>query len=179
MRSFLPWDGLSGLKSSCLPLLLVCGSFYPQFCLPEVKRSTRLRSGDLAIEEYSISLPLETLVFSVFFGSLTIGPVRHCPNSFTAFSWIWAGRIDLYITEFILLLLSAVTSSINTTNPVPLTAVHVHVHNTASTMSNRWCGGFGSWAVHFLHHPCINIFRSYSPISCCLVFVTLSHCKTC
>ena len=48
------------------------------------------------------------------------------PISFAAFAWIWADSKDLYTSEFILLLLSAVTASITTRDPVPLASIHVH-----------------------------------------------------
>ncbi len=51
--------------------------------------------------------------------------LRH-PINFAAFDWIWADSISLYTSEFIRLLLSSVTSSLNTSNPVPLEAIHAH-----------------------------------------------------
>ncbi len=47
-------------------------------------------------------------------------------NQLCAFDWIWAESIYLYTSEWIRLLLSSVTSSLNTSNPVPLEAMHDH-----------------------------------------------------
>lgn len=53
----------------------------------------------------------------------------HCEDwssCFAAFVWIWAQRIALCTSEFILLLLFAVTLSINTSDLVPLAAIYGH-----------------------------------------------------
>lgn len=54
------------------------------------------------------------------------------------------GYLKICVTSaFIPLPLSALESSINVSVPVPLAAIQVW----AITMSDRWGGGFGSWAV--------------------------------
>lgn len=71
------------------------------------------------------------------FGSLSIC----CPTCFAALRWSWADSTALYTSEFMLLLLSAVASSLNTSDPVPLATIHAHViHSASSTMFGRWCG---------------------------------------
>ncbi len=61
------------------------------------------------------------------FGSSSICTtfMKHRAIYFAAFGWIWADSISIY-TEFFQLLLFSVTSSINTSNPVPLEAMHTH-----------------------------------------------------
>ncbi len=53
---------------------------------------------------------------------------------------MWAESIALKTSEFILLLLSAVTSPINTSEAVPLQWYICPCHNTAATMFDTWCG---------------------------------------
>lgn len=71
----------------------------------------------------SFSLPWK-LLGSLCFGSLSICAVKLCLISFAAFSRIRAERIASY--ELILLFLSAVTASINTSDTVPLAAIHAY-----------------------------------------------------
>ncbi len=66
------------------------------------------------------------VAFAVCFGSSSICTMKCRPINFAAFGWIWANSISLYTSESIRLLLSSVTSSINTSNPVPLEALHAH-----------------------------------------------------
>ncbi len=83
---------------------------------------------DLAIAEYFTFLPSKTPgLLLLCFGSSSICTtfMKHRPIYFAAFGWIWADSISLY-TEFFQLLLFSVTSSINTSNPVPLEAMHTH-----------------------------------------------------
>ncbi len=51
---------------------------------------------------------------------------------------LWAESISLYTSELIRLLLSSVTSSLNTSNPVPLEVMHAHaitlLHNVSQMM---------------------------------------------
>ncbi len=60
--------------------------------------------------------------------------------------------ISLYTSEFIRLLLSSVTSPLNTSNPVSLEAMHAHASHCS--MFHRYVVCFGSWAVpsHFHSH---------------------------
>ncbi len=64
--------------------------------------------------------------FSVCFGSSSICTMKHRPINFAPFDRIWAESISLYTSEFFQLLLSSVTSSLNTSNPVPVEAMHAH-----------------------------------------------------
>ncbi len=57
--------------------------------------------------------------------------------NFAPFDWIWADSISLYTSEFFRLLLSSVTSSLNTSDSVPLEAMLMPSH--CSTMFHRWC----------------------------------------
>ncbi len=66
------------------------------------------------------------VAFAVCFGSSSICTIKRRPINFAAVGWIWADSISLYTSEFIRLLLSSVTSSLNTSNPVPLEAMHAH-----------------------------------------------------
>ncbi len=63
---------------------------------------------------------------AVCFGSSLICTMKRRPINFAAFGWMWAESISLYTWEFFQLLLSSVTSSLNTSNPVPLEAMHAH-----------------------------------------------------
>ncbi len=66
------------------------------------------------------------VAFAECFGSLSIRTMKRRPINFAAFGLNLAEGISLYTSEFIQLLLSSVTSSINTSNPVPLEAMHAH-----------------------------------------------------
>ncbi len=56
-----------------------------------------------------LSLQNSLVAFAVCFGSLSICTVKRRPMSSEAFGWIWADNIARNTSEFILLLLSAVT----------------------------------------------------------------------
>ncbi len=73
---------------------------------------------------------------------LIVHSYYEAPCNQLAFGWIWADSISLYTSEFIRLLLSSVTSSLNTSNPVPLEAMH-----TAPPCFTNYVVCFGSWAV--------------------------------
>ncbi len=78
-------------------------------------------------------------LFGCFCSMLWVIVHLHCeaPSmSSEAFGWIWADNIARNTSEFILLLLSVVTSSINTREPVPLAAIHAH----ATTTMLHWWG---------------------------------------
>ena len=92
------------------------------------------------------------VTFAVCFGSLSICTVKCRPMSSEAFGWIWAYNIARNTSEFILLLLSAVTSSINTREPVPLAAIHAHAMTLPPLCFTDEVVCFGSWAVPFLLH---------------------------
>ncbi len=82
------------------------------------------------------------VAFAVCFGSSSICTMKHHPINFAPFYWIWAESISLYTSEFIRLLLSSVTSSLNTRNPVPLEAMHAHaitlLHHVSQMMLYAW-----------------------------------------
>lgn len=70
-----------------------------------------------------------------FLGSLFTCTVRHHPISCVAFGWTWTENIPLNTSKYLLLLLPAVTSSVNTSEPIPLATHPYPWHNTAT----RWC----------------------------------------
>ncbi len=82
------------------------------------------------------------VVFAVCFASLYTRTMKRHAINFDAIDWIWADSISLYTSEFIRLLLSSVTSSLNTSNPVPLEAMH-----TTPPCFTNYVVCFGSWAV--------------------------------
>ncbi len=70
-------------------------------------------------------------------------------NQLCAFDWIWAESIYLYTSEFIRLLLSSVTPSLNTS----ATGSHAwSCHHTAPPCFTDDVVCFGSWAVPSLLH---------------------------
>ena len=126
---FIPGDALPGLYCNCLQFLLVLGAFSLQFCLQQVKcmlNWIQVRWLTWPLHNIPLLCLKNSLVaFAVCFGSLSICTVKRCPMSSEAFGWIWADNIAWNTSKFILLLLSSVTSSINTREPVPLAAIHV------------------------------------------------------
>ncbi len=52
--------------------------------------------------------------------------MKHFPTNMVAFSWILLGKMVLYPSKFILLLLSYIKSSVKLREPVPETAMHAH-----------------------------------------------------
>ncbi len=103
------------------------------------------------------------VAFAVCLGHRPVVLKRH-PINFAAFGWIWADSISLYTSEFIQLLLSSVTSSINTSNPVPLEAMHSH-------------------AITLLHHVsqmmlyALELFKAFSILFSSQVDLNFSHPK--
>lgn len=87
---------------------------------------------DLIIED--ISLPWESLAM-LLQCALSIFTMKHCLISFAAFDWIWAESTALNTSQFILLLVSAVTPSINTRDLIPLAGNAVA---SPVTMVDRW-----------------------------------------
>ena len=121
MLGFIPGDAPPGLYCNCLQFLLVFSKW--NAC------SIGFRSGDWlghCITFHFFALKNSLVAFAVCFGSLSICTVKRRPISSEAFGWIWADNIARSTSEFILLLLSAITSSINTREPVPLAAIHAH-----------------------------------------------------
>ena len=150
---FIPGDALPGLYCNCLQFLLVLGAFSLQFCLQQVKcMLNRIQVRWLTWPFYNIPLCLKK-PFGCFRSMLrVICTVKRRPMSSEAFGWIWADNIARNTSEFILLLLSAVTSSINTREPVPLAAIHAHAMILPPPCFTDEVVCFGSWAVPFLLH---------------------------
>ncbi len=125
-----------------LQFLLVLGAFSLQFCLQQVKcMLNRIQVRWLTWPLHNSPLLSLQKLFVCFCSMLwVIGPsalwsaVQWVSE---AFGWIWADNIARNTSEFILLLLSVVTSSINTREPVPLAAIHAH----ATTTMLHWWGG--------------------------------------
>ncbi len=120
---FIPGDALPGLYCNRLQFLLVLGAFSLQFCLQQVKCMLN------RIQVRWLTWPLHNSPLSF----------QNFQWVLKAFGWIWADNIARNTSEFILLLLSAVTSSINTREPVPLAAIHAHAM-TLHTMLHWWGG---------------------------------------
>ncbi len=117
--------------------------------------SIGFRSGDWlghCITVHFFPFKNSLVAFAVCFGSLSICTVKRRPMSSEAFGWIWADNIARNTSEFILLLLSAVTSSINTREPVPLAAIHAHAMTLPPPCFTDEVVCLGSWAVTFLLH---------------------------
>ncbi len=117
--------------------------------------SIGFRSGDWlghCITVHFFPFKNSLVAFAVCFGSLSICTVKRRPMSSEAFGWIWADNIARNTSEFILLLLSAVTSSINTREPVPLAAIHAHAMTLPPPCFTDEVVCLGSWAVPFLLH---------------------------
>ncbi len=116
--------------------------------------SIGFRSGDWlghCITVHFFPFKNSLVAFAVCFGSLSICTVKRRPMSSEAFGWIWADNIARNTSEFILLLLSAVTSSIN--KRTSSTGSHTCPrHDTTTTMLHWWGSMLGSWAVPFLLH---------------------------
>ncbi len=117
--------------------------------------SIGFRSGDWlghCITVHFFPFKNSLVAFAVCFGSLSICTVKRRPMSSEAFGWIWADNIARNTSEFILLLLSAVTSSINTREPVPLAGIHAHAMTLPPPCFTDEVVCLGSWAIPFLLH---------------------------
>ncbi len=117
--------------------------------------SIGFRSGDWlghCITVHFFPFKNSLVAFAVCFGSLSICTVKRRPMSSEAFGWIWADNIARNTSEFILLHLSAVTSSINTREPIPLAAIHAHAMTLPPPCFTDEVVCLGSWAVPFLLH---------------------------
>ncbi len=118
-------------------------AFSLQFCLSKWNVcSIGFRSGDWlghCITVHFFPFKNSLVAFAVCFGSLSICTVKRRPMSSEAFGWIWADNIARNTSEFILLFLSAVTSSIIQENQFhwqPYMPTPWHYHHHASLM--RW-----------------------------------------
>ncbi len=109
--------------------------------------SIGLRSGDwLSLQ----NIPLFYLLLSFI--------------KFAVFDLIWAESISLNTSELIQLLLSSVTSSINTSSTVPLEAMHAHaitlLHNVSQMMLyalDHELSGFSRCFWQSLIWPCLHL----------------------
>ncbi len=126
---------------------------------------------DLAMHNSPLlSLQNSLVAFAVCFGSLSICTVKRRPMSSEAFGWIWADNIARNTSEFILLLLSAVTSSINTREPVPLAAIHAHAMTLPPPCYTDEVVYLGSWAV-----PSFSILFLFPSLWYKLILVSSVH----
>lgn len=115
-----------------LQLLLVCESFF----LKHAQLSWD-QLYDLTTKEYYLfALGSSWIAVTVCLSY----PSAMCHSVYcSGFGWIWADSLALHMSEFILLLISAVTLSMNIREPNPLAAIHAHT-TTLPLMSERWCG---------------------------------------
>ncbi len=98
------------------------------------------------VEIRRLTLPLQNVplfylqnllgCFAVCFVSSSICIMKRSPINFAPFDWIWAESISDRIIELIRLLLSSVTSSINTSNPEPLEAMQLMI-TLLHTLKNK------------------------------------------
>ncbi len=117
--------------------------------------SIGLRSGRMTWPLKNISFHQWPSHGHVFWSMFRVIIHLHCETvsyQFCTFGWLWVESIALKTSEFILLLLSAVTSLINTCEPVPLGAIHVHAITLPPPCLTLDVVCFGSWAVLFFHH---------------------------
>ncbi len=124
--------------------------------------SIRLKSGDWLghCKILFFTFKNSWVAFAVCFGSLSICTMKHRPINFAPFGWIWADSISLYTSEFFRLLLSSFTSSINTSNPVPLEAMHAHaitlLHHVSQMMNvNSWMYQYICMYVEIVYINCV------------------------
>lgn len=93
---------------------------------------------DLVSEKHPVSLTwIPWAAFAVCLRSLSIGTGKRCPIGFAAFNWMCSWSTDVY--TFIPLLLSAVTSSVNSSEPIPFGSHTSTCHNAASHVFDWWC----------------------------------------
>ncbi len=101
--------------------------------------SIGLRSGDRLCHcriLHVFTLKTPGLLLLYIYWPSSICTMKHRPINFAPFDWIWVESISLHTSEFIWLLLSSVMSSINTSNPVQLEAMHAHASHCS--MFHRW-----------------------------------------
>ncbi len=114
--------------------------------------SIGFRSGDWlghCITVHFFPFKNSLVAFAVCFGSSSICTVKRRPMSSEAFGWIWADNIARNTSEFILLLLSVVTSSINTREQFHW---QPHMPTLPPPCFTDEVVCLGSWAVPFLLH---------------------------
>ncbi len=153
---FIPGDALPGLYCNRLQFLLVLGHFPFSFVFSKWNAcSIGFRSGDWlghCITVHFFPFKNSLVAFAVCFGSLSICTVKRRPMSSEAFGWIWADNIARNTSEFILLLLSAVTSSINTRETSSTGSHTCPRHDTTTTMLHWWGGMLRIMSSSFLLH---------------------------
>jgi len=148
-------------------LLFICGPFCLKFSLQQVKCMLNwVKIGWLTWPFKNIPL----LRFNKLLGCFgcMFWVIVHLyyetlyyenPINLTAFSWIWADSMSLNTSEFIRLLLSCVTSLINTSVPVPLAAMHAQAsHFLCCVLQMSWYALdhelFHTFSILFsCHHP--------------------------
>ncbi len=107
-----------------IPIVACFGEF-----LPWLSSSAGFKSGDWLGQ--SKTFHLFALINSLTelagcSGSLFWCNMKHFPNNMMAFSWILVGKMVLYSSKLILLLLSYIKSSVKLRRPVPEAAMHAH-----------------------------------------------------
>lgn len=125
MNAWYPWTSPNAVcpaRPSVQPPF--CCILFVGLCLQFLKScSVGFRSGGhWTISHFSASRN-SWVPFADCFGSFSICTLKCWPIIFAGFAWIWAA---LNTSQFKLLLLSAVTSSVSTSGPVPLAAIHAH-----------------------------------------------------
>lgn len=92
--------------------------------------------------------------FAVCFRSLSISDVKALSYQFSEFSWLWPGSIDINTSEFILTPQSAVPSSINTSEPVHMSAILAHKNTNVRHV--MW---YASTVCYFFFFPIVFSFH--------------------
>lgn len=139
-----------------------CGSFYLQFC------KTMLCWGEIRW----LTWPLRNMAFLCLLKLLVWYCSMHCFTIHLHCQPL-SNQFCSILLNVLLLLLSAVTSSVSTTDPVALTAIHTHaiILPPSWFTDNVIC--FGSWALSLLLHTFFphNCFfqKCVGPFKCFLV----------
>ena len=138
-----PDAGFPPFYCSARPLLQWFSVAVGPFCLDQVT--------DLSIFHFFASIN-SWVALAVCFGSLSIPVMKLHPISLAGFGWIWADSMSLNTSQFIRLLLSCVTSSINTSDAEPLAAMHAPAITLPPLCFTDDVVCFRLWAVPRLHH---------------------------
>ncbi len=140
--------------------------------------SNGLRSGEWLGHFFTFKNSWVT--FAVCFGSASVCTMKHRPIDFAAFDWIWSDSISLYTSELFWLLLSSVTSSINTIYPVPLEVMHAHAITLLHYVSQMMLYDFDHelfkvFSVLFpsRHSGTVSFFSEYTKLLICPLLIYL------
>ena len=174
MLSLLAWDASPGLYSSHFHMLLVYGSFGPNCCLQWVKIMLML------VEVRWLTWPLKNITFLClekhlhWFCSLIWVIIHLYCEALSCHFWsIWLNLSRQYShLHFRVQPATSISSHIINKHQWP-SSIGSHTcltHKTVSTMFDRWCSYFGSWAVPFLFHTLLVILACFcslvSPVVC-------------